>query len=152
MKRSVIPTESRMGIFQVLRNCLARSPITKAFSGFGLPRLQPSIWADRVGVGVSLDPSDVEPPATCPWSDITAIVVFKRNLFAVDLLCLRFELESGEALEVNEKMGGWSHLLEKLHDFLPGCMTKSQVLEAIVKPAFATNETRVYSRPWPPAV
>ena len=136
-----------MGIFQALRECLAGSPAAKAFSGVGHPRFQPSIWADSVGVGVALDPSNIEPPATSPWSDIKTVVAFKRSLFAVDLLCLRFELESGQALEVNEEMGGWSLLLEKLHEYLPGCMSKSQILEAIVHPTFATNETRVYSRP-----
>src|SRR5258708_38934415 len=89
LKRSVIPTESRMGIFQALRNNLLDPKIAKAFSGFGHPRVQPSIYADSVGVGVALDPSSIEPPATCPWSDITTIVAFKRDLFIVDLLCLR---------------------------------------------------------------
>ena len=135
-----------MGILDSLRSNLRGSKIVKAFSGIATPQLQTSIYVDPAGIGVAFDPSIIDRVFDCPWSDINTIVAFKRDLFTVDLLCLRIEAVSGQIFEVNEEMGGWSALLEALPNYLQGCMTKQQVLDAIVNPAFATNQTKVYSR------
>lgn len=136
-----------MGLLQALRNSLQKSATARAFSGFGLPRPLPCVEFDSSGIRVALDPADpskVTP--TLMWSDVTRARAFKRDLFAVDLVCLGLEVGEELALEVNEEMAGWPELLEALPKLLPGCMNQGQILDAVLKPAFATNETEVFRR------
>src|SRR5436309_9151415 len=143
----VIPTWNVMGLLQALRNSLKNSATARAFSGFGSPRPQPCVEFDSSGIRVALDPADLSTVThTLLWSDVTRARAFKRDLFAVDLVCLSLEAAEELALEVNEEMGGWSELLEALPTLLPGCMNQGQILDAVLKPPFATNETEVFRR------
>src|SRR5437899_1622258 len=110
--RGVILTWNVMGLLQALRNSLKKSATARAYSGFGSPRPQPCVEFDNSGIRVALDP--VDPSNVMPtlmWSDVTRARTFKRDLLAVDLVCLSLEVAEGLALEVNEEMGGWSELL-----------------------------------------
>jgi len=136
-----------MGLFEALRSAVRGSRVARAFSLAGAPEPQPAVYYDDSGVGVSLDPeTEPNPESIVPWADIFTATVFKRDLLTVDLICLQLVTGQGSVLEVNEEMGGWSALLDSLPTYLPGCMNEQQILEAVVKPAFATNEVIVYRR------
>jgi len=136
-----------MGIFVALRGMLGDSKVAKALMGFGAPRPKPAIHVDRVGFGLALDPA--EPDRITPavsWAEVQRVVAFKRDLFAVDLVCLQIEFGDDRAWEVNEEMAGWGELLDSMPSVLPGCMTKDEILDRVVQPPMATNETVVYER------
>ena len=80
------------------------------------------------------------------WRDTIRTEVFKRDLFAVDLICLTIVLRDDTALEVNEEMDGWKSLVENLPEYLPGCQTMEEWFPAVAFPAFKTNRTVIYSR------
>ena len=80
------------------------------------------------------------------WRDTIRIEVFKRDLFAVDLICLTIILKDDRPLEVDEEMNGWESLVEKLQEYLPGCQTLEVWFPTVAFPAFKTNRTVIYSR------
>jgi hypothetical protein len=137
-----------MGIFVALRSVLGDSKVAKAFRGFGAPRPRPAVHIDGTGIGLALDPSqpDTITPAIS-WSEVRRVVAFKRDLLAVDLVCLWFEGPDSHACEVNEEMAGWGELLDSLPEYLPGCIPKVDILGGVVKRAFATSELVIYRRP-----
>ncbi len=53
--------------------------------------------------------------------------VFKRDIFALDMICLVAELPGPQAVELNEHMEGWQAFVEAF-------------------PAFETNFTLIFSR------
>ena len=136
-----------MGIFIALRGVLKGSKVAKALQGLDTITPRPAIVVDEAGLSVALDPSNLDlVTPTLPWPEIRKVVAFKRDLFVVDLVCLRFEASHERAYEVNEEMGGWDELLVVLPGRLPGCLSRESVLELTVLPAFARNETVVYER------
>ena len=80
------------------------------------------------------------------WRDTVRIEVFKRDLWAVDLICLTIVLNDNKTLEVNEEMDGWESLVDKLPEHLPGCRKFEDWFETVAFPAFKTNLTVIYSR------
>ena len=80
------------------------------------------------------------------WKDTIRIEVFKRDLFAMDLICLDIVLRDDRTLEVNEEMDGWKSLVDKLPEYLPGCQTLEDWFPPVVFPAFKTNRTIIYLR------
>jgi hypothetical protein len=80
------------------------------------------------------------------WAAVTRVTAYKRDLFAVDLVCLLFETADGRRIEVDEECGAWDRLLETLPSVLPGALDRDRILRAVVLPAFATNETVVFER------
>jgi hypothetical protein len=84
------------------------------------------------------------------WADVERAVAFKRDLYAVDLVCLAFEA-GGEIFEIDEEMEGWRDVLAALPARLPGCLDGQRILEAVVQPPFAPSQTVVYERGGAPA-
>ena len=80
------------------------------------------------------------------WQDAVEVKAFKRDLYAVDLICLSFLLKDNKALEINEEMGGWESLVEKLPEYLPGCQKFEEWFGAVAYPAFKPNITAIYQR------
>ena len=49
------------------------------------------------------------------WDEITEIAAWKRDLFAIDLICLGFRWAGSEIYkEVDEHMSGWTQLMAAL--------------------------------------
>jgi hypothetical protein len=139
-----------MGIFVALRGALKGSKVAKALKGFDTITPQPAIFLDDTGFGVALDPSDTDlVTPVLPWSDIVRVWAFKRDLFAVDLVCLRFEANGDRAYEVNEEMAGWTELVAALPERIPGSLSREAILDMVVLPAFATKEVLVFERQVP---
>jgi len=58
---------------------------------------------------------------TIEWRAVVSIFAFKRDLFAVDLICLCLNLNDDTAVEVAEDMNGWDGLVTKLPEYLVDC-------------------------------
>jgi hypothetical protein len=81
-----------------------------------------------------------------PWAGIQSIVVFKRDLYVVDLICLAFHAGDSGPFEVHEEMEGWQALVDALPEHLPSCQSFPDWWAAVTFPAFARNETVIFSR------
>ena len=80
------------------------------------------------------------------WRDTVLVKAFKRDLYAVDLICLVFLSKDDKAVELNEEMDGWESLVEKLPEYLPGCQKFEEWFSLVAFPAFKTNITPIYQR------
>jgi len=80
------------------------------------------------------------------WGQVQTITAYKRDLFTYDLICLLFSSHIGPEIELNEEMPNWQSLVDALPRFLPGCPAYQDWWHPIAVPAFATNETVIYSR------
>jgi hypothetical protein len=80
------------------------------------------------------------------WASIRLVTAFKRDLFAVDCICLHFEGTDGIGVELNEEMAGWNRLIDALPLKLPGCKPFAEWFLVVAFPAFAPNPTEIYSR------
>lgn len=80
------------------------------------------------------------------WQDAVKVEAFKRDLYAVDLICLLIVLRDDKAVEINEEMEGFDSLVQKLPEYLPGCQTFGQWFEVVAFPAFKENNTVIYQR------
>jgi len=79
------------------------------------------------------------------WKDTLRIEVFKRDMWAADLICLSFITKENKAVEVNEEMDGWDSLVDKLPEYFPGCRTFEDWFQTVAFPAFKTNLTVIYT-------
>ena len=80
------------------------------------------------------------------WRDTVGVKAFKRDQYAMDLICLTVLLKNNKALEINEEMCGWESLVEKLPEYLPGCQKFEEWFSAVAYPAFKPNITAIYQR------
>lgn len=78
------------------------------------------------------------------WQDAVRIEAFKRDLYAVDLICLSVLLRDNKAVEINEEMEGWESLVNKLPEYLPGCQKFEEWFQVVAFPAFKPNNTTIY--------
>jgi hypothetical protein len=81
-----------------------------------------------------------------PWVEVKKAVVFKRDQYVVDRICLVFELSGSRTVEVNEDMDGWRPFIDQLPEYLPGAATFSEWFEDVAFPAFKTNERTIFQR------
>ena len=77
------------------------------------------------------------------WTEIDRINVYKKDIFAYDLIVM--EILCGEnALTINEETPGWFQLVLKLKEVFNSIPKDWDI--NIVQPAFATNFTTIYSK------
>ena len=87
-------------------------------------------------------PNNVTRVDQATWNEINGVVAYKRDCFAVDLLCIGFATPHG-TFETNEGMEGWAELIELLPTYLSGTPKPEEWREKVVQPPFATNATTV---------
>ena len=80
------------------------------------------------------------------WRETVAVKAFKRDLYSADLICLSFQSMDNRTVEIDEEMGGWESLVEKLHVYLPGCQKFEEWFSVVAFPAFKPNVTAIYQR------
>ena len=80
------------------------------------------------------------------WDETICIKAFKRDLYAVDRICLVIGLKDGSGIEVDEEMSGWDSLVQKLPEYLPGCKSFGEWFEVVAFPAFQLNMTPIFDR------
>ena len=79
------------------------------------------------------------------WSEVLCVTAFKRDLFAVDQICLEFESKKGFFL-IHEEMKGWDSLIKRLPDYLPGCKNEKEWFEVVMLPPFELNLTTIFDK------
>jgi hypothetical protein len=78
------------------------------------------------------------------WNSIQQVIAFKRDAYAVDLIC--FAISDGNwSTEVNEELDGWKDLLAGL-ERLPGFPSSEDWFMKVALPPFAKNITILYER------
>ena len=100
--------------------------------------------ADGIKVVVFRDPKSS--PLEIGWNAIDRLTMFKRDCFAIDLICLCLEFSSDCAIELDEHMDGWQAFVEALPHYVPGCQASEEWFCTVAFPAFATNPTEIYRR------
>lgn len=80
------------------------------------------------------------------WRDVIRVDAFKRDLFAVDLICLAFIENGNLEVEINEEMDGWNSIVEQLPEYLPGCQKFDEWFRPVAIPAFELNLRVIYER------
>lgn len=80
------------------------------------------------------------------WQDVVRIDAFKRDLYAVDLICLSILLDDNATVEIDEEMEGWDALVDNLSEYLPGCERFSEWFDKVAYPPFKTKLTVIYRR------
>ena len=80
------------------------------------------------------------------WQDAVRLEVFKRDVYAVDLICLVIVLDENREVEINEEMNGWEPLMRKLPEYLSGCKEFDEWFDVVAQPPFKENLTVIYQR------
>lgn len=80
------------------------------------------------------------------WKDVVKLEAFKRDLFAVDLICLAICLNDNTVVEINEEMDGWEPLMLKLPEYLSRCKEYDGWFDVVAQPPFKENLTVIYRR------
>jgi len=104
-----------------------------------------SVSLTQTGFQVQSIREGLVPPRVFQWREIKAIVAYKRDCFAYDLLCLAVEDASG-VIEICEQDDGWDDFIKALGTNLPGSVPRENWWPQVVQPPFATNPTVVYRR------
>lgn len=80
------------------------------------------------------------------WRDVIRVEAFKRDLFAVDQICLAFITNDDAEVEISEEMEGFGALAEQLPNYLPGCEKWNEWFQPVAIPAFELNLRVIYKR------
>jgi len=99
--------------------------------------------------GFDLIVSD-RPTTSVRWPDVVRISTYKHDLFAVDSVCLLFELDGDRSVEVWEEDNGFRSLADRLRDYFRE--VPIDWFAVVVQPPFATNARLLYDRCQSPAV
>ena len=82
--------------------------------------------------------------STIIWSQVNKIYVYKRDMFTFDEVWFEFWCDNGSVVCVCEEQPGFEQLISN-------AISEFQILsdwqERIIKPAFATKYTVIYTRP-----
>src|SRR5206468_1990762 len=109
-----------------------------------VPNRQPiEIRCNETGFELTTSGSDAN--AFLAWGEIDTVLAYKRDCYAVDLMCLAFTTSEG-AIEVHEEVQGWSQLVEQLPSRFAGIPPPSDWWERVAKPPFAVSATTLYKR------
>ena len=96
--------------------------------------------------GVSVD------QASIAWDDIGAVLAYKRDCYAYDLICVGLVDRDGHVLaEISEQDAGYKDLVRELPIHLSGCLTLDEWFMKVAFPAFETQATQLYRRQPQPA-
>jgi hypothetical protein len=87
-------------------------------------------------------------PTCLKWQEITTVLAYKRDCFAIDLVCLAIA-DSVTVLEINEQDAGWEEFIRAVENNLPGSVPLATWWPAVAQPPFAPNQTTVYRKEQP---
>jgi len=80
------------------------------------------------------------------WDDVCEAQVYKRDLWAYDLICLAFFTRAGEEIELNEEDPNLTFLMEIMSTALPESKKWGDWFSKVAFPAFQTNPQTIYHR------
>ena len=78
------------------------------------------------------------------WNEIKTLIAYKKDLFAVDIICLDIILENETFLKINEETKGWFKFLEHSKEKLEIKDKTSEMNIAVT--AFEPNTTIIFDR------
>ena len=81
----------------------------------------------------------VEPVWTFRWENVIRILAFKRDLFAIDQICLVFGLSDDTSVETNEEMIGFAQLIQELPRRFVGM--DREWFDKVAQPPFESRPT-----------
>ena len=84
------------------------------------------------------------PAISVHWHEVTRISTYKHDLFAVDSVCLLFELAGERSVEVWEEDDGFRRLADHLRDYFNE--VPIDWYEEVLLPPFASNARVLYER------
>jgi hypothetical protein len=79
-----------------------------------------------------------------PWNEIDAIFAYKVDAYVVDQIRFLINAKSGPA-EISESDEGWTELVDKLPEYLPGCESMGEWYFQVAFPAFERCERVIYA-------
>ena len=82
---------------------------------------------------------------TVEWRGVREVYVYKRDVFAYDLICLTL-MTDDESIELTEQMKGWKYLIDSLPKYLPNCLIFEEWFTQVAFPAFEFNLIKIYPR------
>lgn len=80
------------------------------------------------------------------WESIKEIIAYKRDLFTIDLVCLRVYHSNDQYFEINEELIDFDALLDQLPERLRGFPERKMYWGKLIQPAFAENEMQLWHR------
>lgn len=80
------------------------------------------------------------------WAHVSEVNAYKRDLMAVDQVCVAFTFDESKIVEINEEMRNFVDLCEQLPTHLPGTTPFANWYMEITVPAFELCLTRLFSR------
>jgi hypothetical protein len=101
---------------------------------------------DSVGFTVTDIRSKSQDTARMKWGEVVTAKVFKRDLFAVDCICLFLARADDTGIELNDEMDGWSALCDALPKCLPNCKSFDAWFWDVAIPAFEPNLRTIFDR------
>lgn len=79
------------------------------------------------------------------WSDVSKVETYKRDLFAVDMICLDFTVDKDQSVYMtHDDMNGFNELTSQLTRHFPSIAP--DWWSRVAFPAFATNHGILYER------
>lgn len=103
------------------------------------------IQFDETGMMVTAWHADgSESKTELKWNEVQGVVVYKRDCYTVDLICMVFETPDG-AVELSEEMDGWSALIDAVPRLLPGTTSKAEWWDKVAQLPLAVNPTTLFS-------
>jgi hypothetical protein len=81
---------------------------------------------------------------TVRWSAVTRVTTYKIDFFAVDCICLSFELDGEPTLELTEESNGFNDFMDELHERFP--TIPADWYATVMQPPFARNEAVLFTR------
>ncbi len=104
-----------------------------------------TITVAEEGMRVSIPRKKEEEVKEIKWDEIDEIIAYKKDLFAVDLICWQFcRLADEYVVEINEEMVGYKVLLKTLENKFG--IKEEDWFRKVAIPPFAPNVTSVWKK------
>jgi hypothetical protein len=138
LNRIVAPWNARRRIARVQSDVKAGKP---------LKRPAPTHFVEFDSEGFTVRAVQPETnPNSMKWSEVVKVTAFKRDLFAVDLICVFLSKADSSGIETDEDMGGWDEFVKGLPNNLAGCKAWEQWFTEVAFPAFDPKMTEIFNR------
>jgi hypothetical protein len=89
-----------------------------------------------------------KPPLRMAWEHVDAVYAYKRDCYTVDQIRLILRSNDQSSIEVTESDEGYQALIAEMERRLPGFPMFHEWWDKVAFPAFETNWTEIYRRPW----
>jgi hypothetical protein len=104
------------------------------------------VFANSNGINVEIvSNAGVMTRTTIAWGEIHKIVLFKRDVYSHDVICMLIESQNKGVLELDETAPGWEQLINRLSDYLPSAIPYEQWYTQVAFPAYKPSAITIYS-------